>query len=133
VGIEHHNIIWLNTRAFPVNKVQVNNPELSIKYRCRRVCTLPRLAFSSSLRAESEGVVGLEVGVASEESSARGLVVCVSVRVGAGVLEVVVELDTVGRASLSGVVAARAAVGGILCRSHMSCHVHSASKMKDLR
>ena len=50
---------------------------------------------------------------ASPESRARGLVISIDVGVLARVLEVVVVLDAVGRASVGRVVRAAAAVGGV--------------------
>ena len=65
-------------------------------------------------RGRAEPLTSLVGGRAGPERGLRGLVVCVDVRVLAGVLEVVVVLDTVGRAGLGSVVRAAAAVGGVL-------------------
>jgi hypothetical protein len=70
------------------------------------------------LRAKSEGVVGLEVGVAGPKGRTGALVESIRIRVGASTLEVIVELDSFRRAGLGSVVASRAAVGRILCRNY---------------
>lgn len=65
------------------------------------ILPLSVLPFGTSRsRAEGEGVVSLEIGVASPESGTAGLVVSVDIRVRAVVLEDVVVQNTAGGASI---------------------------------
>jgi len=67
----------------------------------------------TKLWAESDGVVGLKVRVASEEGGLASLVICIGVGVRAIALEIIIELNSGRGASLRRVVAPRAAVGRV--------------------